>query len=83
MLVEKLSNTCLEETNPSDDELELDGTGEVDSTGGGGVMAPPPYSELSCGMSEAAHYLFMAKMSFHAAHTAKPMRQADIRDMFG
>ena len=91
VLVEKLSNTYLEEANPSDDELELDGTGEVDSAGGGEMMAPPPYLGLSsyfgplkectesCRMSEAAHYLRKAKMLFLATHAAKPTRQEDIR----
>ena len=55
------------------------------------VTAPPPYSDLSeffgpledvaqsAGNSEAGYYLRKAKMSFLAAHAAKPTRQADIR----
>ena len=64
---------------------------QVESAGGESVTAPPPYSDLSeffgpledvaqsAGNSEAGYYLRKAKMSFLAAHAAKPTRQADIR----
>ena len=64
---------------------------QVVSAGGESVTAPPPYSDLSgvfspledvaqsAGNSEAGYYLRKAKMSFLAAHAAKPTRQADIR----
>ena len=70
---------------------ELNDAGEVESAGGESVTAPPPYSDLSeffgpledvaqsAGNSEAGSYLRKAKMSFLAAHAAKPTRQADIR----
>ena len=59
------------------------------------VTAPPPYSDLSeffgpledvaqsTGNSEAGYCLRKAKMSFLAAHAAKPTRQADIRAFVG
>ena len=70
---------------------ELNDAGGVESAGGESVTAPPPYSDLSeffcpledvaqsAGNSEAGYYLREAKMSFLAAHAAKPTRQADIR----
>ena len=77
--------------DPSDDEKELNESGDAESGGGRKVEAPPPYSDLSscfgpleqkaesAGNSEAAHFLRKAKMAFLAAHAAKPTRQADIR----
>ncbi|CAN0095721.1 unnamed protein product [Ectocarpus sp. 12 AP-2014] len=53
-------------------------------------MAPPPYSDLSeffvplkeyaqsAGNDEAEHRLRKAKMSFLAAHPAKPVQQSDM-----
>ena len=88
-----MNNTYLEETNPSDDEIELDGAGEVGGAGSGDVMAPPPYSDLSshfgsleesaesCGLSQAAYHLRKAMVLFIEAHAAKPARQTDIRAM--
>ena len=70
--------------------LELKSTGEVESVGGGRLMAPPPYSDLSgvfgplepfaqsAETTEAGHFLCKAKMSFLSADAAKPARQADM-----
>lgn len=44
MLMERVNNTYIEETSPSEDELELEGTEDVQSAGGKGSNAPPPYS---------------------------------------
>ena len=80
-----------QEIDPSDDEKELNESGDAESGGGRKVEAPPPYSDLSscfgpleqkaesAGNSEAVHFLRKAKMAFLAAHAAKPTRQADIR----
>ena len=87
----KSARIVAEEIDPSDDEKELNESGDAESGGGRKVEAPPPYSDLSscfgpleqkaesAGNSEAAHFLPKAKMAFLAAHAAKPTRQADIR----
>ena len=88
---ERMAGIVAEEIDPSDDEKELNESGDAESGGGRKVEAPPPYSDLSscfgpleqkaesAGNSEAAHFLRKAKMAFLAAHAAKPTRQADIR----
>ena len=75
----------------SDDELELDNTEDSESEGGGGMMAPPSFAEMSgvfgpleeyaesCGIGEARHFLRKAKIAFFATHAARPARQLDIR----
>ena len=90
-LTERMAGIVAEEIDPSDDEKELNESGDAESGGGRKVEAPPPYSDLSscfgpleqkaesAGNSEAAHFLRKAKMAFLAAHAAKPTRQADIR----
>ena len=90
-LTERMAGIVAEEIDPSDDEKELNKSGDAESGGGRKVEAPPPYSDLSsclgpleqkaesAGNSEAAHFLRKAKMAFLAAHAAKPTRQADIR----
>lgn len=89
--LEKVKNTYIEEVSLSDDELEPDSTEDAESSGGGGVKAPPSFAELSmlfgpleqyaesCGIREAGHFLLKAKMAFLAARAAKPARQSDIR----
>ena len=81
----------LSEEPDSDEEEELGDTGEIESAGGRKLVAPPLYTELSgffgpleqvaqsAGNTEAGHFLRKAKMSFLAAHAAKPVRQADMR----
>ena len=88
---ERMAGIVAEEIDPSDDEKELNESGDAESGGGRKVEAPPPYSDLSscfgpleqkaesAGNSEAAHFLRKAKMAFLAAHAAKPTRQAVIR----
>ena len=90
VLVEKM-NDMLSEEPDSDEEEELNDTGEIESAGGRKLVASPPYTELSgffgpleqlahsAGNTEAGHFLRKAKMSFLAAHAAKPVRQADMR----
>ena len=90
-LTERMAGIVAEEIDPSDDEKELNESGDAESGGGRKVEAPPPYSDLSscfgpleqkaesAGNSEAAHFLRKAKMAFLAAHAAKPTQQADIR----
>ena len=90
-LTERMAGIVAEEIDPSDDEKELNESGDAESGGVRKVEAPPPYSDLSscfgplehkaesAGNSEAAHFLRKAKMAFLAAHAAKPTRQADIR----
>ena len=90
-LTERMAGIVAEEIDPSDDEKELNESGDAENGGGRKVEAPPPYSDLSscfgpleqkaesAGNSEAAHFLRKAKMAFLAAHAAKPTRQADIR----
>ena len=90
-LTERMAGIVAEEIDPSDDEKELNESGDAESGGGRKVEAPPPYSDLSscfgpleqkaesAGNSEAAHFLRKAKMAFLAAHAAKPTRQANIR----
>ena len=90
-LTERMAGIVAEEIDPSDDEKELNESGDAESGGGRKVEAPPPYSDLSscfgpleqkaesAGNSEAAHFLRKAKMAFLAAHAAKPTRKADIR----
>ena len=90
-LTERMAGIVAEEIDPSDDEKELNESGDAESGGGRKVEAPPPYSDLSscfgpleqkaesAGNSEAAHFLRKAKMAFLAAYAAKPTRQADIR----
>ena len=72
-------------------EDELNDTGEIESAWCRKLVAPPPYTELSgffgpleqlaqsAGNTEVGHFLRKAKMSFLAAHAAKPVRQADMR----
>ncbi|CAN0079879.1 unnamed protein product, partial [Pylaiella littoralis] len=86
--------TFADDANPSDDELELVGTENVESEGGRRLAPPPPFSELSsffgplekyaesCGISGAAYHLRKAKMDFIQAMSSKPAVQADIRTMF-
>ena len=74
-----------------EEEEELNDTGEIESAGGRKLVAPPPYTELSgfygpleqlaqsAGNTEATHFLRKAKMSFLAAHAAKPVWQVDMR----
>ena len=69
MLLERVNGTATEEANPSDNELELDDTEEVESAGGRAFAPLPPFSELSslfgplkehaesCGISEAVYHL--------------------------
>ena len=89
VLVEKMNDKFSEEPD-SDEEEELNDTGEIESAGGRKLVAPPPYTELSgfFGLLEQlaqsagnieAGFLRKAKMSFLAAHAAKPVRQADMR----
>ena len=90
VLVEKMNDKLSEEPD-SHEEEELNDTGEIESAGGRKLVAPPPYTELlgffgpleqlaqSAGNTEAGHFLRKAKMSFLAAHMAKPVRQADMR----
>ena len=90
VLVEKMNDKFSEEPD-SNEEEELNDTGEIESAGGRKLVAPPPYTELSglfgpleqlaqsAGNTEAGHFLRKAKMSFLAAHAAKPVRQADMR----
>ena len=94
MLLERMNGTATEEANPSDNELELDDTEEVESAGGRAFAPLPPFSELSslfgpleehaesCGISEAVYHLCKAKMSFIAARASKPAVQTDIRAIF-
>ena len=84
-------NDNLSEEPDSDEEEELNDTGEIESAGGRKLVAPPPYTELSgffgpleqlaqsAGNTEAGHFLRKAKMSFLAAHATKPVRQANMR----
>lgn len=93
VLMERVTNGYVEETSPSDHELELEDIGGVQSAGSEGSMAPPPYSELasffgplemyaeSCGMTEAGWFLSRARMLFIAAHAAESTRQVHIRGM--
>ena len=88
VLVEKMNDKLSEEPD-SDEEEELNDTGEIENAGGRKLVAPPPYTELSgvfgpleqlaqlAGNTEAGH--FLRKMSFLAAHAAKPVPQADMR----
>lgn len=94
VLNERVNGTFTDDANPSDNELELDGTEKVEGEGGRRLAPPPPFSELSsffgplekyaesCGISGAGYYLRKAKMSFIAARSSKPAVQADIRAMF-
>ena len=89
---EEMNDMLTKDSDHADNEgKELNDAGEVESAGDESVTAPPPYSDLSelfgpledvaqsAGNSEAGYYLCKAKMSFLAAHAAKPTRQADIR----
>ena len=90
VLVEKMNDKFSEEPDTNEEE-ELNDTGEIESAGGRKLVAPPPYTELSgffcpleqlaqsAGNTEAGHFFRKAKMSFLAAHAAKPVRQADMR----
>ena len=90
VLVEKMNDKLSEEPD-SEEEEELNDTGENESAGGRKLVASPPYTEpsgffgpleqlaQSAGNIEAGHFLRKAKMSFLAAHAAKPVRQADMR----
>ena len=90
VLIEKMNDNFIQDSD-SNEEKELNNTGEVESAEGGRLMAPPPYSDLSgffgpleqfaqaAGNIEAGHFLRKAKMSFLSAHAAKPARQADMR----
>jgi hypothetical protein len=94
VLSERIDGTFADDANPSDDELELVGTENVESEGGRRLAPPPPFSELSsffgplekyaesCGISGAAYHLRKAKMDFIQAMSSKPAVQADIRTMF-
>ena len=89
VLIEKMNDKYSEKSD-SDEEKELNDTGEVESAQGS-LVAPPPYSELSgffgpleqlaqsAGNTDAGHFLRKAKMSFLTAYAAKPVRQADMR----
>ena len=46
VLVEKMNDKLSEEPD-SDEEEELNNTGEIESAGGRKLVAPPPYTELS------------------------------------
>ena len=46
VLVEKMNDKFSEEPD-SDEEEELNDTGEIESAGGRKLVAPPPYTELS------------------------------------
>ena len=73
VLVEKMNDKFSEEPD-SDEEEELNDTGEIESAGGRNLVAPPPYTELSgffgpleqlaqsAGNTEAGHFLRKAKM---------------------
>ena len=94
VLYERVNGTFADDANPSDNELELAGTENVESEGGRRLAPPPPFSELSslfgplekyaesCGISGAAYHLRKAKMDFIHARSSKPAVQADIRAMF-
>ena len=94
VLNERGNGTFADDANPSDNELELAGTENVESEGGRRLAPPPPFSELSslfeplekyaksCGISGAAYHLRKAKMDFIHARSSKPAVQADIRAMF-
>ena len=93
VLNERVNGKFAGDANPSDNELELAGTENVESEGGR-RLAPPPFSELSslfgplekyaesCGISGAAYHLRKAKMDFIHARSSKPAVQVDIRAMF-
>ena len=94
VLNERINGTFADDANPSDNELELAGTENVESEGGRRLAPPPSFSELSslfgplekyaesCGISGAAYYLRKAKMDFIHARSSKPAVQANIRAMF-
>ena len=94
VLNERVNGTFADDANPSDNELELAGTENVESEGGRRLAPPPPFSEVSslfgplekyaesCGISGAAYHLRKAKMDFIHARSSKPAVQADIRAMF-
>ena len=94
VLNERVNGTFADDANPSDNELELAGTENVESEGGRSLAPPPPFSELSslfgplekyaesCGISGAAYHLRKAKMDFIHARSSKPAVQADMRAMF-
>ena len=95
VLNERVNGTFADDTNPSDNELELAGTENVENEWGRRLAPPPPpFSELSslfgplekyaesCGISGAAYHLRKAKMDFIHARSSKPAVQADIRAMF-
>lgn len=79
----------------SDDKQELNGTEHATSAGLGGgggdgtaailgaivVCSPLEQCAEWCGMGEAGQYLRKVKMSFIAAHAAKPTRQARRRKL--
>ena len=84
VLNERVNGTFADDANPSDNELELAGTENVESEGGRRLAPPPPFSELSslfgplekyavsCGISGAAYHLRKAKMDFIHARSSKP-----------
>ncbi|CAM9308872.1 unnamed protein product, partial [Ascophyllum nodosum] len=94
VLNERVNGTFADDANPSDNELELAGTENVESEEGRRLAPPPPFSELSslfgplekyaesCGISGAAYHLRKAKMDSIHARSSKPAVQADIRAMF-
>ena len=94
VLNERVNGTFADDANPSDNELELAGTENVESEGGRRLAPPPPFSGLlslfgplekyaeSCGISGAAYHLRKAKMDFIHTRSSKPAVQADIRAMF-
>lgn len=92
VFAEKMNAEYKEDSDSSDnEEEELNDTGEVEGAGGGKLIAPPPYTELSgyfgpleqfaesAGNTQAAFALRKAKMAFLEAYAAKPARQTDIR----
>ena len=85
MLLERVNGTATEEANPSDNELELDDTEEVESAGGRAFAPLPPFSKLSslfgpleehaesCGISEAVARFFYVNDDFSLAVSLNTM----------
>lgn len=93
-LVEKMNDKLAEESDSDNEGEEVDDMREIEIAGGGGLMAPPPYSDLSGGLGPlgkfaqsagntwAGNFLRKANESFVLAHATKPARKADMREVF-
>ena len=94
VLNERVNGTFADDANPSDNELELAGTENVESEGGRRLAPPPPFSELSslfgplekyaqsCGISGAAYHLRKAPLNGWCCHAMDLVMNNDKHFMF-